>query len=104
QGIPVRYGRHGIRCNAIAPRTIRTPVWQERVDRDPVVFQRLVKWYPLGRVGAPDDIANAAMFLASDEAAWITGTVLRVDGGLLAGSARTARELVGDFGEEPGPG
>src|SRR5436853_1157886 len=100
QGIAVRYGRHGIRCNAIAPGTIRTPVWQERVDRDPVVFQRLVKWYPLGRVGEPDDIANAAMFLASDEAAWITGTVLRVDGGLLAGSHRMTRELLAQAGSE----
>ena len=101
QGIAVRYGRHGIRCNAIAPGTIRTPVWQERVDRDPVVFQRLVKWYPLGRVGEPEDIANAAMFLASDEAAWITGTVLRVDGGLLAGNHLMTRELLTEAaGEE----
>jgi len=51
QGIAVRYGHHGVRCNAIAPGTIRTPIWQERIDRDPVVFERLVKWYPLGRVG-----------------------------------------------------
>lgn len=100
QGIAVRYGEHGIRCNAIAPGTIRTPIWQERVDRDPVVFQRLVKWYPLGRVGEPDDIANAAMFLASDDAGWITGTVLRVDGGLLAGSARMTRELLAQAGTE----
>jgi len=103
QGIAVRYGGHGIRCNAIAPGTIRTPVWQERVGRDPVVFQRLVKWYPLGRVGEPEDIANAAMFLASDEAAWITGTVLRVDGGLLAGSYQMTRELLTEAaGEELG--
>jgi meso-butanediol dehydrogenase / (S,S)-butanediol dehydrogenase / diacetyl reductase len=100
QGIAVRYGHHGIRCNAIAPGTIRTPIWQERVDRDPVVFQRLVKWYPLGRVGEPDDIANAAMFLASDEAAWITGTVLRVDGGLLAGNYRMTRELLTEAKDE----
>ena len=96
QGIAVRYGAHGIRCNAIAPGTIRTPIWQERIDRDPVVFQRLVKWYPLGRVGEPDDVANAALFLASAEASWITGTVLRVDGGLLAGNVRMTRELVVD--------
>jgi NAD(P)-dependent dehydrogenase (short-subunit alcohol dehydrogenase family) len=96
QGIAVRYGEHGIRCNAIAPGTIRTPIWQERMDRDPVVFQRLVKWYPLGRVGEPDDVANAALFLASDEASWITGTVLRVDGGLLAGSLRMTRELLAE--------
>src|SRR5260370_5539394 len=94
QGIAVRYGANGIRCNAIAPGTIRTPIWQARVDRDPVVFERLVKWYPLGRVGEPDDIANAAMFLASDDAGWITGTVLRVDGGLLAGSHRMSRDLL----------
>jgi meso-butanediol dehydrogenase / (S,S)-butanediol dehydrogenase / diacetyl reductase len=100
QGIAVRYGRHGIRCNAIAPGTIRTPIWQERIDRDPVVFQRLVKWYPLGRVGEPDDVANAAMFLASDDASWITGTVLPVDGGLLAGNYRMTRELLAEAGSE----
>src|SRR6266571_7367960 len=100
QGIAVRYGGHGIRCNAIAPGTIRTPIWQERVERDPAVFQRLVKWYPLGRVGEPDDIANAAMFLASDAAAWITGTVLRVDGGLLAGNHRMTRELLTEAKDE----
>jgi meso-butanediol dehydrogenase/(S,S)-butanediol dehydrogenase/diacetyl reductase len=100
QGIAVRYGRNGVRCNAIAPGTIRTPIWQERIDRDPVVFQRLVKWYPLGRVGEPDDVANAAMFLASDEASWITGAVLPVDGGLLAGNFRMTRELLAEAGSE----
>ena len=100
QGIAVRYGAHGIRCNAIAPGTIRTPIWQARIDRDPVVFERLVKWYPLGRVGEPEDIANAAMFLASDEASWITGVVLPVDGGLLAGNYRMTRELLAEAGDE----
>lgn len=100
QGIAVRYGAQGIRCNAIAPGTIRTPVWTERVARDPKVFERLVKWYPLGRVGEPDDVANAAMFLASDEASWITGTVLCVDGGLLAGNYRMTRELLAEAGNE----
>jgi meso-butanediol dehydrogenase / (S,S)-butanediol dehydrogenase / diacetyl reductase len=100
QGIAVRYGAHGIRCNAIAPGTIRTPIWQERIDRDPVVFERLVKWYPLGRVGEPEDVANAALFLASDDASWITGTVLPVDGGLLAGNFRMTRELLAEAGSE----
>ncbi len=100
QGIAVRYGHHGIRCNAIAPGTIRTPIWQERIDRDPVVFERLVKWYPLGRVGEPEDIANAAMFLASDDAGWITGTVLTVDGGLLAGNYHMTRELLTEAKDE----
>ena len=101
QGIAVRYGPQGVRCNAIAPGTVRTPVWQERVDHDPVVFERLAKWYPLGRVGEPEDVANAALFLASDQAAWITGTVLRVDGGLLAGNFLMTRELLAEAaGEE----
>ena len=100
QGIAVRYGAHGVRCNAIAPGTIRTPIWQARIDRDPVVFQRLIKWYPLGRVGEPEDIANAAMFLASNDASWITGAVLPVDGGLLAGNYRMTRELIAEAGGE----
>src|SRR5260370_41095696 len=81
QGIAVRYGAHGIRCNAIAPGTTRTPIWQARIDRDPAVFQRLAKRYPLARVGAPDDIASANLFLASDEASWITGAALAGCGG-----------------------
>jgi NAD(P)-dependent dehydrogenase (short-subunit alcohol dehydrogenase family) len=95
-----RYGRQGIRVVAVAPGTIRTPIWQERVDKEPEIFERLVRWYPLRRVGEPEDVAAAAAFLASDDAAWITGTVLRVDGGLLAGNERMARELVADFSDE----
>jgi meso-butanediol dehydrogenase/(S,S)-butanediol dehydrogenase/diacetyl reductase len=100
RSMAVRYGRHGLRVNAIAPGTIRTPIWQERIEKEPAIFERLVRWYPLGRVGEPDDVARAAVFLASDDAAWITGEVLRVDGGLLAGNARMARELVADFSED----
>jgi meso-butanediol dehydrogenase/(S,S)-butanediol dehydrogenase/diacetyl reductase len=92
-----RYGPQGVRAVAIAPGTIRTPIWQERVDKKPEIFERLMRWYPLQRVGEPEDIAAAAAFLASDDASWITGEVLRVDGGLLAGNAQMARELVADF-------
>lgn len=94
RSVAVRYGRYGIRANAIAPGTIRTPIWRERIEKDPAVFDKLVKWYPLGRIGEPDDVARAALFLASDDASWITGTVLRVDGGLLAGNDVMTRELV----------
>jgi NAD(P)-dependent dehydrogenase (short-subunit alcohol dehydrogenase family) len=51
-------------------------------------------------VGEPEDVAAAAAFLASADAAWITGEVLRVDGGLLSGNERMARELVADFSDE----
>jgi len=93
----VRYGTQGIRANAVAPGTILTyaPNQETRLARDPKVFERLRKWYPLGRIGAPDDVAHAALFLCSREAAWITGIVLRVDGGLLAGTMPLIRELHG---------
>jgi NAD(P)-dependent dehydrogenase (short-subunit alcohol dehydrogenase family) len=63
------------------------------VEKDPRIFERLAKWYPLGRVGEPDDPAKAALFLASDDASWITGSTLVVDGGLMAGNFRMGREL-----------
>ena len=97
RSMAVRYGRHGVRVVAIAPGTIRSPLWQERVEKEPAIFERLLRWYPLRRVGEPEDVANAAAFLASDDASWITGEVLRVDGGLLAGNAQMARELVANF-------
>jgi NAD(P)-dependent dehydrogenase (short-subunit alcohol dehydrogenase family) len=100
RSMATRYGRHGIRAVAIAPGTIRTPLWQERVDKEPAIFERLLRWYPLRRVGEPEDVAAAAAFLASRDASWITGEVLRVDGGLLAGNERMARELVADFSDE----
>ena len=100
RSMAVRYGHHGVRAVAIAPGTIRTPIWQERVEKVPEIFERLLRWYPLGRVGEPEDIAAAAAFLASDDASWITGEVLRVDGGLLAGNEQMARELVADFSDD----
>lgn len=93
KNMAVKYGQYNVRANVICPGTIRTPIWQERVDHDPAIFDTLANWYPLGRVGEPEDIARAALFLASDAAAWITGAVLPVDGGLTAGSFRMSQEL-----------
>ena len=94
QNLAVKYGQYGVRANCICPGTIRTPAWERQLERDPQVFERLVKWYPLGRIGNPEDIANAALFLASDEAAWLTGAIIPVDGGLMAGNGQMNRELV----------
>lgn len=93
QNLAVRYGPRGVRANVICPGTIRTPIWGERLARQPDVFEQLRAWYPLGRVGEAHDVANAAIFLLSDEASFITGAVLTVDGGLTAGAFRMAREL-----------
>jgi NAD(P)-dependent dehydrogenase (short-subunit alcohol dehydrogenase family) len=80
RNLAARHSAHGVRFNLIAPGTIRTRVW----DEQPAELARLTSMYPLGRVGEPDDVAAAAAFLASDDAAWITGVTLPVDGGLLA--------------------
>jgi NAD(P)-dependent dehydrogenase (short-subunit alcohol dehydrogenase family) len=90
----MNFGKHNIRVNAICPGTIRTPVWEKRLAIDPQVFEKLAKWYPLGRVGEPEDVAKAVLFLASDDAAWITGTALIVDGGLMSGMYHMTQELI----------
>jgi NAD(P)-dependent dehydrogenase (short-subunit alcohol dehydrogenase family) len=93
QNMAIKYGQFNVRANVICPGTIQTPIWEKQLEKDPKIFERLTPWYPLGRVGQPTDIAAAALFLASDEAAWITGVTLPVDGGLMAGSYRMAYEL-----------
>lgn len=95
RSLAVRYGPDGIRCNAVLPGTVRTPIWDRRLADDPHVMDNLTRWYPLGRVGRPEDVAAAVTFLASDEASWITGASLPVDGGLLAGNAPMTGDIVG---------
>jgi meso-butanediol dehydrogenase / (S,S)-butanediol dehydrogenase / diacetyl reductase len=96
RSVAVRYGPAGIRCNAVAPGTVRTDSWGERERRSPGVLDRVAGWYPLRRVGTPDDVAAAVLFLASEEAAWISGATLPVDGGLLAGNQRMTEDIMGD--------
>ena len=84
RNLAVQLGPAGIRVNAVAPGTVRTRVW----DGQQGGADRLRPLYPLGRVGEPSDIAAAVAFLASDDASWITGVTLPVDGGVLAGPAQ----------------
>ncbi|MET8676946.1 SDR family NAD(P)-dependent oxidoreductase [Streptomyces sp. NPDC004647] len=77
--LAVQSAPRGVRVNLVAPGTVHTPNWQGRED----ALERAAAHYPLGRVGRPEDIASAVAFLASRDAAWITGTTLPVDGGLL---------------------
>jgi NAD(P)-dependent dehydrogenase (short-subunit alcohol dehydrogenase family) len=93
QSMALEYGRFGIRVNAVCPGSVRTPIWQHRVDREPEILTKLQRWYPLGRVVEPSDIAKAVAFLASDDAAAITGAVLPVDCGLTAGNIVMTREI-----------
>jgi len=96
KNMALKYGQFNVRANVICPGTIQTPIWGAVLQKDPQVFDRLAKWYPLGRVGQPEDIAKAALYLASDDAAWVTGTTLTVDGGLMAGSYRMGQDLMGE--------
>ena len=89
--IAVEYGAKGIRANAVAPGTVRTRAWQARADANPDVFREAAEHYALGRIVAPEDVAEAVGFLASPLAGAITGVVLPVDCGLTAGIPALAR-------------
>lgn len=93
KSLALEYGRFNIRSNIVLPGTVRTPLWERRAAKDPTVLETLRKWYPLGRIVDPDDMAQAVAFLASDAAAAITGVALPVDCGLSAGNIVMAREL-----------
>jgi len=73
-----------IRVNCVCPGFVRTAMAQPLLS-DPVRHDRLVNMHPLGRLGEPEDVARAVLFLASEESNWITGTSLVVDGGFSAG-------------------
>ncbi len=78
------YAKSGIRVNCVCPGFTRTPMAKALLS-DPDKEQRLIAMHPLGRLGEPDDVANAVVFLASDLASWITGHALAVDGGFSVG-------------------
>jgi 3-oxoacyl-[acyl-carrier protein] reductase len=76
-------GRHQIRVNAIAPGFILTEMVKQMPEK---ILQGMVSHTPLGRAGQPEDVANAYVWLASDQASFITGVVLSVDGGVVTGT------------------
>ena len=81
--IAVIYARQGIRCNALCPGPIMTPLLAKFLSDDAKRNRRLVH-IPMGRFGQPLEIANGALFLASDESSWMTGQSLIIDGGITA--------------------
>jgi NAD(P)-dependent dehydrogenase (short-subunit alcohol dehydrogenase family) len=75
------YGKQGIRVNAVCPGTIFTSMYERRVGNDPETTARIISEIPLRRLGQPEDIAEAVIWLCSEGASFVTGHSLVVDGG-----------------------
>lgn len=86
-------GKYGIRSNCVMPGTVRTPLWRERAQKDPAVLKTLERWYPLGRIVEPEEVAAVVGFLASGAASAVSGATIPVDCGLSAGNIVMTREL-----------
>jgi NAD(P)-dependent dehydrogenase (short-subunit alcohol dehydrogenase family) len=78
----VQFAREGIRVNALCPGPVNTPLLRELFAKDPERAQRRLVHVPVGRFGEPEEIANAVLFLASDESSFITASTFLVDGGI----------------------
>jgi NAD(P)-dependent dehydrogenase (short-subunit alcohol dehydrogenase family) len=87
RSLALDWGPHGIRVNAVAPGYIRTRLVQDSIDRNPdpvAAEQSMVRGIALRRIGEPVEIANVIRFLASDDASYISGTTIHIDGGVTA--------------------
>jgi NAD(P)-dependent dehydrogenase (short-subunit alcohol dehydrogenase family) len=82
--LAVEFARRGVRVNALCPGPVETPLLLRLFDNDPEAYERRRVHLPLGRLAQPREIANGALFLASDEASYVTGATFAVDGGLTA--------------------
>src|ERR671931_951517 len=82
--LAVEFARRGIRVNALCPGPVETPMLLRLFEEDPAAFKRRRVHLPMGRLATPREIADAALFLASDESSYVTGSTFLVDGGLTA--------------------
>jgi NAD(P)-dependent dehydrogenase (short-subunit alcohol dehydrogenase family) len=78
----VQFANRGVRVNALCPGPVSTPLLQELFAKDPERAAKRLVHVPMGRFGEPRELANAALFLASDESSFVTATTFLVDGGL----------------------
>jgi NAD(P)-dependent dehydrogenase (short-subunit alcohol dehydrogenase family) len=97
KNLAIDYGRLGIRVNCICPGFIDTPMTMAVFDNEAMheFYERFVEAHQLGRVGKPEEIASAALFLASDDASFVSGHALVVDGGFTAGRRLGFAKMMG---------
>ena len=84
KSLAVEYAKYGIRANCVCPSIVDTPMTDASIGNDATVKEAKAKLNPIGRLGTPEDVANAILFLASDKSSFITGAALTVDGGYTA--------------------
>lgn len=95
KNVAIDYGRMGIRCNAICPGFIETPLLNDVMDLMQEFREDVVRETKVGRLGKPEEIAGAAFFLASDDSSYVTGHALVVDGGYTAGHSHGIVQMMG---------
>ncbi|MEU6718079.1 SDR family oxidoreductase [Nonomuraea sp. NPDC046802] len=82
RSVAARHGIDGIRANSVVLGTIATPAWKDRLAREPGMLEQLRELFPLRRIGTPADVAALVAFVASEEASWMTGASIVLDGGM----------------------
>ena len=85
--VALEYAPYNIRCNCICPGAVDTEMMSRYMQAAPEAARRVIAHHPMGRIARPEEVASAAVFLASDESSFVTGVNLAVDGGYLAGKA-----------------
>jgi len=87
QHLAMELAEYGIRVNAVAPAVVETPIYGAFIKPDEVheALKAFDGFHPIGRIGQPRDVASVIVFLLSDNANWVTGSIWNVDGGVMAG-------------------